>query len=450
MLYTRRKTKKPQPNWTRIILTVLALFVIGLSTYFLSEGLRGPEGAKPQSLAPEEVNVKLPDEEASPAPQESPAAATPAPAKTNSPAPQTTPTATPATPTPPPLTGQRRMTFGAVGDIVSGEFMLKAAKTGNGYDYTEMFKRMQPYLEMQDYTLANIGSAIADDGKYGESAAPVQLLDALKAAGFDALSLACEHSLDGGVEGAMETAGLVKDMGLEACGVYASSADYAKPLILEGQDLRVALLSYTEKTLQTPDGAADVVKYLDDAALKADMEAIHAEEKGVDFVIAMVHWGDDKASEVTDAQKQWAQKLADAGVDVILGANKQLQPLEEIQAQDGRKTLVAYSLGNFLTQVRTGGRDASAVLSFTLMKDFDSGKTAIESVRYTPSWILRYSIVGKYHFEILPVHEFREKRYENLAPEARTRMLQATQEVQTAFGTTVARLDETVPAPPEG
>lgn len=436
MLYTRRKNKKPKPNWGRILLTLLAVVVVGLSVYFLSAGLSrqsvGQNGSDQQQS--ESPAVESPSAETSPSLEPS---AQPTP-QSESPAPEQ---ATPEVQ----LTGQRRMTLGAVGDIASGEFLLKAASTSDGYDYSEMFARMAPYLQMQDYTLANLECVLAEEGEYSESVAPVQLADALKAVGFDVLGLANEHSLDLGVEGAMATANLVEDAGLQSAGAYASGADYLQPLILEGQDLRVAVLNYTASTLQTPDGAKDVVKYLDETTLENDMNAVRAQEEAVDFVVAMVHWGQEDAQEVTDEQKQWAKKLADAGVDVILGSHPHyLQPLEEIEASDGSKTLVAYSLGNFLSVQRTQGRDMGAILTFTLVKDYDAGTCYYENVSYQPSWVLRYSIEGKYHFEIMPVNEFEDKGYQNMGTEARERIRQVAEEVRQALGESVGKLDETI------
>lgn len=45
-----------------------------------------------------------------------------------------------------------------------------------------------------------------------------------------------------------------------------------------------------------------------------------------------------------------AKQLADAGADVIIGTHTHtLQDVEYIQRADGKRTLVAYSLGNFVS-----------------------------------------------------------------------------------------------------
>ena len=428
MLYTRRNKRKRRPNWGRILLTLLALLVIALSVYFLAAGLTRPRGTQQTEQESQALQTQTTTPEA--------------------PTPETPATQAPSqepTPETPALTGQRRMTLGLTGNIASGDFLIKAARDGSGYDYAEMFARIEPYLQMQDCVIAPLGCGISDGDDLGASAAPTQLLDSLSAAGVDVLGLACERSLDQGVEGATETAGLLADSGLDCAGVYASGADYLHPLILEGQDLRVAVLSYTLTTDQTPDGARDVVKYLDDTTLQNDMNALAAEESPVDFVVAVVNWGSADSKDVSDEQKSWAQKLADAGVDVILGSHPTaMQPLEELQGKDGRKTLVAYSLGTLLAEQQAAGRETGAILNVTLVKDYDNGTAYYENVSYQPTWVLRYSIEGKYHFEIMPVNRFKNGAYENMGLEARARIAQVTDEIRSTLGESVGKLDESV------
>jgi poly-gamma-glutamate capsule biosynthesis protein CapA/YwtB (metallophosphatase superfamily) len=82
--------------------------------------------------------------------------------------------------------------------------------------------------------------------------------------------------------------------------------------------------------------------------------------------------------------------MSNAGADIILGHHPHvLQPIERYTAPDGRQTLVAYSLGNFISGYwRPWGRlrfneQASVILYVDITKR--DGRTTISDVRYLPT-----------------------------------------------------------------
>ena len=331
VLYTRNKPHKKKPNWKNILLTAFCLVLVVCSVTLLVK-------AVPSWNSGTQLNKSS----ASPAPSQ--AAETPVPSE--SPSPTETPAPSEsvepsAEPTPARGSGVQSITFGAVGSIMMHAHELQAAKTGNSYDFGSFFARVQPYLSWQDVTLGTLETTIASD-KFDETRAPAQLLTAMKNNGFDLVSLASAQILDSDIAGAQATVQAAKDAELLSTGAYASGSDYVKPLIIEKDDLRIAVLSYTEKTDKLPDGATDTVKYLTEATFDNDLKQIRADETGIDFIIVCVQWSGDSA-ELTDSQKAWAQIFADNDVDVVLGtcAHRQ-QSLTYVQGRDGNRTLVAY------------------------------------------------------------------------------------------------------------
>ena len=434
VLYTRNKPHKRKPNWRNILLTALCVVLLASSVTLLVKSIpawtdRGDDtqlSSSPtppaETLSPSQTPAASPDPTASPEAEE---------------------TAEPS-PTPQRGSGVQTITIGAVGDIAMHAHELQAAKSGDGYDFTAFFSRVQPYLSWQDAVIGNLETTIAQD-KFDATRSPAQLLDGLKAAGVDVLTLANEHILDADIAGAQATVGAVKDAGLTPVGAYTSGADYIAPVILTKDDLRIAVLNYTETTDNTPEGASDTVKYLTEAAFDNDMKQVQADETGIDFVIVCVHWGTEDDKALTDSQKAWAQTFADAGVDAVLGTGTHyLQELTYVQGASGKRTLVAYGLGNFLSGARTDGRDAGAILSFTLKKDFDSGETAIEDVTYAPTWVLKYSSEGKYSFEIMSAVEYSQKKYQNMSLTDRDRIKKVQAEVEAALGTGAGKVDTSI------
>ena len=430
VLYTRNKPHKKKPNWKNILLTAFCLVLVVCSVTLLIK-------AVPSWNSGTQMNKSS----ASPAPSK--AAETPVPSE--SPSPTETPAPSEsvepsAEPTPARGSGVQSITFGAVGSIMMHAHELQAAKTGNSYDFGSFFARVQPYLSWQDVTLGTLETTIASD-KFDETRAPAQLLTAMKNNGFDLVSLASAQILDSDIAGAQATVQAAKEAELLSTGAYASGSDYVKPLIIEKDDLRIAVLSYTEKTDKLPDGATDTVKYLTEATFDNDLKQIRADETGIDFIIVCVQWSGDSA-ELTDSQKAWAQTFADNDVDVVLGtcAHRQ-QSLTYVQGKDGNRTLVAYSLGSFLDAYRNNGRDAAVILNFKLTKDFDKDEKNVGEVTYTPIWELKYSSEGKYAFEMMNSIEYSSKKYQNMSLADRDRIKLIRKEIETAMGTGAGQTD---------
>lgn len=437
VLYTRNKPHKRRPNWRNILLTALCLALVGVSLTLLVRALPGWL-RRDTSLSNSPSPAATPTPGANTPAAETPAAETPA---AGTPAPEESPDEPTATPRR--GSGTQSVTLGAVGDVLLHAHELQAASVeGGGYDFTNFFSRVAAYTSWQDFTLASLDATVGSGG-YDADTAPAALLEALSGAGVDVVNLAGSRILSRDIAGAQETVAAAEAAGLRSVGAYASGADYVRPLILEKDDLRIAVLSYTESTLDSPEGAADTVKYLTETAFDNDMKQVKGDEIGVDFVVVFVRWDGDEAG-LTDEQRDWAQVFADRGVDVVLGLHAGLpQTLTYVQGADGGRTLVAYGLGNFVGPTRSGGHDAGYVLSVTLSKNFDTGETSFDSVTYAPTWVLKYSSGGKYAFEILPTVDYGEGRYQNMSAADRTRVAAVSGEIEAALGADAGTLDDT-------
>jgi hypothetical protein len=63
-----------------------------------------------------------------------------------------------------------------------------------------------------------------------------------------------------------------------------------------------------------------------------------------------VHWGIEYATAPRPEDVDLAHKMLEAGATVIVGGHPHvLQPIETYQTQDGRDTVIFYSMGNFLS-----------------------------------------------------------------------------------------------------
>ncbi len=83
------------------------------------------------------------------------------------------------------------------------------------------------------------------------------------------------------------------------------------------------------------------------------IEDIRAAKEVADAVIVFPHWGIEYQTKPSVYQKEWAQAMADAGADLIIGTHPHVcQPIEWLTAEDGSSCLCYYSLGNYVSTQR--------------------------------------------------------------------------------------------------
>ena len=80
------------------------------------------------------------------------------------------------------------------------------------------------------------------------------------------------------------------------------------------------------------------------------LAAVKAARAQCDLLVVSVHWGIEYATAPRPEDVDIAHKMLEAGATVIVGAHPHvLQPIETYKTQDGRDTVIFYSLGNFLS-----------------------------------------------------------------------------------------------------
>ncbi|MBQ3864414.1 MAG: CapA family protein [Clostridia bacterium] len=271
---------------------------------------------------------------------------------------------------------------------------------------------------------------------------PETILDALKAAGFDVLTMANNHCLDRYCDGLIASVENVRKTGFLETGAYTSQEDYDTILFLEKDDIRVALFAYTD-SVNRMESHVDQTKlpyvvrrYTRERAVE-DIKRAKAE--GADAVILSIHWGKEYLREPENYKKEDAKALAEAGADVIIGSHPHvLQPVEKIRVtrEDGsiKDVLVAYSMGNFLSNQREQYTDTGMMINFSLEKDFKTGHVEVKNTSYTPTWVWRFEKGSNYDYRILPLPESLESEPRGISSENLKRMRNAWKEAKELIG----------------
>jgi hypothetical protein len=77
---------------------------------------------------------------------------------------------------------------------------------------------------------------------------------------------------------------------------------------------------------------------------------VKAAKAQCDLLVVSVHWGIEYATAPRPEDVDLAHKMLEAGATVIVGGHPHvLQPIETYVTQDGRDTVIFYSMGNFLS-----------------------------------------------------------------------------------------------------
>jgi poly-gamma-glutamate synthesis protein (capsule biosynthesis protein) len=105
-----------------------------------------------------------------------------------------------------------------------------------------------------------------------------------------------------------------------------------------------------------------------------------------DVQVVSMHWGTEYSHEPNAEQIELAQLLADLGVDVVVGSHPHaVQPTTMITGASGNKTLVIYSLGNFLSAQDEVPNMLGQMASWTLVYDGETKVVSFETVEIWPT-----------------------------------------------------------------
>ena len=321
-----------------------------------------------------------------------------------------------------------KVTLNAVGDVMAHNPQLKAQfdTSTKSYSFNNNFKYVKKYIESSDLSIANLETTLAGSStpytSYPTFNSPDALIDGLKFAGVDILSTINNHSFDKGDLGVERTLKVSKGKEFDTVGTTENVGD-ANYLIKDINNIKlgVTAFSYGEiinntkrlNGLTISNKSKDKMNIFDmynvDNAFNTISKALD-NLKDTDMQIVILHWGNEYQRTPSEFQTKLAQKLADAGVDIIIGSHPHVvQPAKMIKSSDGNnETLVIYSLGNFISNQRrellgTSFTEDGLMADIEITKDSNKNKTFISKVNFIPTWVNKYNNSGKDVYEIIPI-----------------------------------------------
>ncbi len=275
------------------------------------------------------------------------------------------------------------------------------------YNYNSCFEYVAPIVLAADFAVFNLEVTLAGPpfAGYPEFSSPDALAEALKNMGVHCLVTANNHSNDRRGKGLLRTLDVLDTLGLLYTGTYRNQEerDTSAVLLVEVNAIRLALLNYTYGTNGIPDTPPTIVNLLDTLQMFIDLQQAKALEP--DKIIVVTHWGNEYELLASPRQKRLYDWLKYNGADIVIGSHPHvLQPMLW-EKTDSTEHIVAYSLGNFVSNQRRRYTDGGAMFQIVLEKD-SLGKTSVAEAGYYLTWVHTPTENGRRQYYVLPAAKY--------------------------------------------
>ncbi|MGD9678752.1 MAG: CapA family protein [Vulcanibacillus sp.] len=302
--------------------------------------------------------------------------------------------------------------------MVVGDIMMHSPIINSGYDsltkeynYDDIFEKVKPIFSQADLVIGNLETPLAGE-KIGYSGyprfnSPDSLASSLKNAGFDVLTTANNHSMDQWEQGVVGTLNALDSYNIFHTGTFRSEEESEENLIINVNGIKIGLIAYTYGTngLPVPEDKPYMVNLLDMDNISRDVNSLRS--KGADYILAMIHYGDEYIRLPNQDQIYWTNEILASGVDFVLGSHPHVvQPL--LLLNDNKQTTdkgAIYSLGNFLSDQRWDWKDYGIILDLLIEKNYWTGKMILKDVSAIPLYVDISTVDGKRKYVVLPLKD---------------------------------------------
>jgi poly-gamma-glutamate synthesis protein (capsule biosynthesis protein) len=265
---------------------------------------------------------------------------------------------------------RQEVVISIAGDILLDRGVANAIKQdGPAYPYGDV----APLFREDDITIANLECPLTSESGGGAMKAkqfvfkadPINA-PALKSAGFDALMLANNHTMDYLNDGLSDTIKTLDSAGLYYAGA-GQSKEKIQPCFIDKNGIRIGILSYSSlppEGFMYDDDIATIAYaragFLDD--MRRDVAQAAAQ---CDFLLAYFHWGTEYRHDAGESQIEIAHAAVDSGASAVIGAHPHV-----LQGRETYKGApIYYSVGNFVFDKQIpDGTDEAVIVQLTVGK----------------------------------------------------------------------------------
>ncbi len=330
---------------------------------------------------------------------------------------------------------KKKVNLTLIGDIMFEGLYLDSINQGDDPN-TYLSMVGDKYFKKDDITIGNLETTITDNNNlkvngYGyEFCTPQNIIQGLNNNSIDVLGTTNNHSTDRGIDGINNTIDYLKNnTNIMSVGSYKSKEDRANFRIKEINGVKVGFIAYAL-------GMNDFGKYItneeswrlglyrnppsynviSEENKELMRKEIRALRKECDVLVAIMHWGQEFHFEEREVDQHALSKLLnEEKVDVVLGSHSHcMQPIEWYTSDDGYKTLVFYSLGNFTSADDNldgrAGPDYVKAYQIALLANLDielnDNKVTFNKITTEP--IINYFNKDKRDFRMIPLSMYND------------------------------------------
>lgn len=311
------------------------------------------------------------------------------------------------------------ITIAAVGDVMAHESQLIHDYNDDPdiYDFKPTFEKIAPTIRKADFAIANLETTISGDSfkysGYPNFNTPISFVDALLYSGIDMVTLANNHTLDMGEVGIKNTISNLDSKNMDHTGLSTDEKGYYNYYLKDINGIKIAVIAYSWRTsaVRKYENKDYIQRFWDDVeGVEKDIKAV--KNLGAEVVVLSVHWGTEYRRSYTIQQRRLAETYIGLGADIILGSHPHVvEPIERllVELEDGsfREGIVAYSMGNFISNMKARYNNTGIVVNIKIRKTPD-GETIIDPITYVPTLIRStriYNMEASNH-EILPAGKY--------------------------------------------
>ncbi|MFN3695424.1 MAG: CapA family protein, partial [Ignavibacterium sp.] len=231
---------------------------------------------------------------------------------------------------------------------------------------------------------------------------------ALAMSGFDFLCFANNHTLDQRENGVLSTIESLKQNNIGYTGAFSSDEDKDSIRIFNINGINIALLAYSYGTNGSliPKGKNYLINLIDFDLIQKDIS--NSRERGAEIVLVNYHFGNEYQRYPSEYQKEIVKKTIEFGADLITASHPHvIQPIDFFKTNNATLDtgVVAYSLGNFISNQRKRYTDAGVILYLNLEKNIAKNQIRLTSVEYLPTWVFKGKTERGNEYLILPINQ---------------------------------------------
>lgn len=322
-------------------------------------------------------------------------------------------------------------TISTQGDLLMHQPVFSSCQKSDGsYDFESIFRYCKDVVSEADYAIANLETTFGGPEHphvpNQSFSCPDELAVSAAEAGYDMLLTANNHAGDSLGDGITRTLEKVREAGLATLGSQLSGEK--RYTVVDVNGIQIGMVCYTwafsgdGNTFSLnglspvkDEGQMNYFTKVNPDKLYTEVEQILEDMKadGAEATMMFIHWGEEYELTENAAQNKMAQKLCDMGFDVIVGGHAHVvQPMELLEStvDPSHKTVCIYSLGNAVSNQRTGistlfppGYTEDGALFSVTFEKYSDGSVYVADTDVLPTWVNMSTVNGPKEYNILPL-----------------------------------------------